>query len=410
MRLLVVGFLLLLPPGVHAQIRAAVPAPASAAANRTYSPGVDAGDYLYVSAQGPRRPDGSLPATFEAQVRQALDNVKSVVGTAGLTMEHVVYTQVYLEDISKYREVNQVFAEVFAKSPPARAVLGVAKLPEPSVQINAVAVHSLVDRRAVIPTGFKSDESASPGILTHDQLFLSAMPGSDPSSGKVPDDPAAQVDFALDRMKAVLEAAGLDLGHMVFVNPYLTADIPMRVMNQRYASRFEFGNTPARATIEVSSLPGGVHIEYTGVAVRDLKQRRAVRPKNMPPSPTASPCVFAGETLYCSAKSGFIPGLHGGVYASTTAHQLRQTMRNLLDNLEEAGMNFDEVVATNVYLDDLSDERAFDEVYVQYFSRVMPARTTVEQIAPAERKPDKEDHYPDLEQVSLIAIRGPSNQ
>jgi enamine deaminase RidA (YjgF/YER057c/UK114 family) len=80
-------------------------------------------------------------------------------------------------------------------------------------------------------------------------------------------------------------------------------------------------------------------------------------------------------------------------------------MRNLLDNLEEAGMNFDDVVATNIYLDELSDMRAFDDVYAQYFSHVMPARTTIEQIAPAERKPDNEDHYPDLEQVSLIAIQ-----
>ena len=410
MRTLLAGLLLLSMPQVQAQIRAVDPASASNAANRVYSPGVDAGDYLYVSGQGPRRPDGSLPPTFEAQVRQALENVKTIVQTAGLTMEHVVYTQVYLEDVSKYRETNQVFAEIFAKAPPARAVLGVANLPEPSVQVNAVAVRNLADRRAVYPPNYKSDDSAAPGILTHDRLFLSAMPGSDPSSGKVPDDPAAQVDFALDRMKAVLEAASLDLRHMVFVNPYLTAEIPMRVMNQRYASRFEFGNTPARATIEVSSLPGGAHIEYTGVAVRDLQQRRAVRPKNMPPSPTASPCVFAGETLYCSAKSGFIPGPHGGVYASTTAHQLRQTMRNLLDNLEEAGMNFDEVVATNVYLDDLSDMRALDDVYAQYFSRVMPARTTIQQISPAERKPNNEDHYPDLEQVSLIAIRSRSSR
>ena len=410
MRLLLAGLLLLSTPTVQAQVRAVVPASLSAAANRVYSPGVDTGDYLYVSAQGPRRPDGSLPATFEAQVRQALDNVKSVAQTAGLTLEHVVYTQVYLEDVSKFREVNHVFAEVFAKTPPARAVLGVARLPEPSVQINAVAVRDLADRRAINPSNYKWDESASPAILTHDRLFLSAMPGSDPSSGKVPDDPAAQVDFALDRMKAVLEAAGLDLDHMVFVNPYLTADIPMRVMNQRYALRFEFGNTPARATIEVTSLPGGVHIEYTGVAVRDLKQRRAIRPKNMPPSPTASPCVFAGETLFCSAKSGFIPGPHGGVYASTTAHQLRQTMRNLLDNLEEADMSFDEVVATNVYLDDLSDTPAFDEVYVQYFDRMLPARTTFEQIAPAARTPDKEGQYPDLEQVSFIAIRTPSSR
>ena len=175
-------------------------------------------------------------------------------------------------------------------------------------------------RRSILPNSPK-DESASPGILTHDRLFISSMAGIDPATGKVPDDPAAQVDLALDRMQAVVKAAGLEMSHIVFVNPYLTSEIPSRVMNERYARRFEFGNTPARATIEVSSLPGGAHIEYTGVAVRDLQQRKAVRPKNMPPSPTASPCVFAGDTLYCSAKSGFIPGPHGGVYAATTPHQ-----------------------------------------------------------------------------------------
>jgi 2-iminobutanoate/2-iminopropanoate deaminase len=405
MRILLAGLLLVSAHGMHAQVRAVVPSNVATGAKRFYSPGVDAGEYVYVSGQGPRRPDGSLPSTFQAQARQALDNVKSVVLAAGLTMEHVVYAQVYLEDINRYSEVNAIFSEAFPKTPPARAVLGVAKLPEPPIQINAVAVRNLVDRQPIFPPGYKSGDSTPPAILTHDRLFISAMPGSDPSNGKVPDDPAAQVDFALDRMKAVVEAAGLDLRHMIFVNPYLTADIPTRVMNQHYAQRFEFGNTPARATIEVSSLPSGVHIEYTGVGVRDLKERRAIRPKNMPPSPTASPCVFAGDTLYCSAKSGFIPGPHGGVYGTTTAHQLRQTMRNLLDNLEEAGMTFDDVVSANVYLDDLSDAQAFDEVYAQYFSGVLPARTIIQQISPTERHPDKEDHYPDLEQISLIAVR-----
>jgi len=412
-RLLLAGFLLsstLLAQesAAQGQMRAIVPASTSAHANRFYSPGVDAGDYVYISGQGPRRPDGSSPTAFDAQVRQALDNVKTIVESAGLTMEHVVYTQVYLEDVGQYGEMNRVFAEYFAKTPPARAVLGVAGIPEPPVQISAVAIRNLTDRRAIYPPNYKSDEPAAPGILTHDRLFISSMPGADPVSGKVPDDPAAQVDLALDRVEAVVKAAGLELSHMVFINPYLTGEVPMRVMNERYARRFEFGNTPARATIEVTSLPGGAHIEYTGVAVRDLNQRKAVRPKNMPPSPTASPCVFAGDTLYCSAKSGFIPGPHGGVYASTTQHQLRQTMRNLLDNLEEAEMNFTQVVATNVYLDNLSDQQTFDEVYAQYFASLLPARTTIQQIAPTERKADKEDHYPDLEQVSLIAIRGRS--
>jgi reactive intermediate/imine deaminase len=419
-RLLLVGFLFSLTLSAQtivaqasspqAQTHAVVPKGMSAHGNRFYSPGVDAGDYIYISGQGPRRPDGSSPSSFEAQFRQALDNVKAIVESAGLTMEHVVYTQVYLQDINQYAEMNKIFREYFARTPPARAVLGVAGIPEPPVQISAVAVRDLADERAVHPPNFNAEDPASPGILTHDRLFVSSMPGSDPVSGKVPDDPAAQVDLALDRVEAVVKAAGLDLSHMVFVNPYLTGAIPMRIMNQHYARRFEFGNTPARATIDVTSLPGGAHIEYTGVAVRDLNQRRAIRPKNMPPSPTASPCVFAGDTLYCSAKSGFIPGPHGGVYAPTTPVQLRQTMRNLLDNLEEAEMNFDQVVDTNVYLDDLSDTAAFDEVYAQYFGALVPARTTIQQIAPAERKADKEEHYPDLEQISFIAVRRASSR
>jgi enamine deaminase RidA (YjgF/YER057c/UK114 family) len=303
--------------------------------NGIYSPGVDAGDYIYISGQGPRRPDGSLPATYREQVKQALDNIKAIVDSSGLTMEHVVYTQVYLEKMSQYEEMDHAFGEYFGKTLPARAVLGVARVPDPPIQINAVAVRDLTGRKAVSPPNWRWPESASPGVLTYDRLFISSMAGADPETGKVPDDPAKQVDLALDRMRAVLQTAGLDYANVVFVNPYLTTDLPNRVMNQHYAQRFEFGNTPARATIEVSSLPGDAHIEYTAVAVRDLKQRKAVRPKNMPPSPTASPCVFAGSTLYCSAKDGFIPGPHGGLYATTTPHQLRQSMRNQLDNLED---------------------------------------------------------------------------
>jgi reactive intermediate/imine deaminase len=398
---------LLFCSAVVAQAQAGAPTPhqESAKIRRVASPSVDAGDYIYISGQGPRGADGALPATFAAQARQALNNLKSVVEAAGLTMDHVVYTTVYLTDISQYAEMNRAFSEFFGKMPPARAVLGVAGLPEPSIQINAVAVRDLADKRSVSPPNYKSDEPFSPGILTHDRLFVSAMPGTGPSGGKASDDPADQVDFALDQMKSVVEAAGLKLSHMVFVNPYLTAQIPMHVMNQHYAQRFEFGNTPARATIEVTSLPNGAKIEYTGVAVRDLKQRRAVRPKNMPPSPTASPCVFAGDTLYCSAKSGFIPGPNEGTYTSTTPLQLRQTMRNQMDNLEEADMDFSQVVSTVIYLDNMADASEFDRVYAQYFPGKLPAQTTLQQIAPADRSPDKGEQYPDLEQVSLIAVR-----
>ena len=363
-----------------------------------YSPGVLAGDYLYISGQGAKRPDGQMPGSFEEQVRQTLENVSSVLKAAGLTMQNVVYTQVYLDDMSHFEAMNKVYAEYFREVPPARAVLGVAKLPGTPVEINAVAIRHAGDKKAVQISAHKSNEPLSAGILTRDRLFISAMRGTGEAAEQ-------QVDSALDGVKEVVEAAGLRLDNVVFVNPYLTAKIPSKTMNQLYAKRFEFGNTPGRATIQVTSLPEKTDIEFTGVAVRDVKQRLAIRPKNMPPSPTASPCVFAGDTLYCSAKSGFIPGKNGGVFTETVELQLRQTMRNLLDNLEEAGLGFEDVVSTNVYLDDLKDFAGMNKLYAKYFSGVAPARTTVQQLAPVPRVKSAEDTYPDLEQISLVAVK-----
>ena len=366
---------------------------------------VEAAGYVFVSGQGPRRADGTVPGNFADQVRQALENVTVALESAGVTTDHLIYTQVYLEEVQRIRELDEVFTSYFAKDPPARAVLGVARVPDGPIQINAIAVRDLQGKQAVSVPGLKPNKAFSAGMLSHDQLFISTMSGRDAATGTVPQDPALQVNLALDGVRSVVQAAGLTMAHMVFVNPYLTAEIPMRVMNEQYAKRFEFGNTPGRATIEVSSLPEGAHIAYTGIAVLDLGRRMAVRPKNMPPSPTASPCVFAGDILYCSAKSGFIPGPNGGVYAASPADQTRQTMRNLLDNLEEAGMSFDQVVSTTIYLDDLGDTASFAKVYKKYFSDALPAQTIVQQLPPGNRKADEEGHYPTLEQMSLVAVR-----
>lgn len=365
-----------------------------------YTPGVMAGDYLYVSGQGAKRPDGEMPASFEEQVRQTLENVKSVVEAAGLSLRNVVYTQVYLDDMQHFDAMNRIYGEYFRDLPPARATLGVAKLPGSTpVEINAVAIRDVSEKKAVRVPGLSSSEPVSAGILTKDRLFISAMRGKSTATAQ------EQVESALDGINAVVEAAGLTLKNVVFVNPYLTNKIPTKVMNASYAKRFEFGNTPARATIEVVSLPDNAQIEFTGVAVRDTAQRMAVRPKNMAPSPTASPCVFAGDTFYCSAKSGFIPGMNGGVFTQAVDTQLRQTMRNLLDNLEEAGLTFDNVVSTNVYLDDLADFSSMNKIYAKYFTGIAPARTTIQQVPSVNRAKRSDDTYPEVEQISLIAIK-----
>ncbi|HEX4164159.1 MAG TPA: RidA family protein [Bryobacteraceae bacterium] len=369
-----------------------------------YSPGVFAGNYLYVSGQGANRPDGEMAGSFEEQARQTMQNVKAVVEAAGLTMQNVVYTQVYLDNMANFRVMNRVYAEYFHDTPPARATLGVAMLPgNTPIEINAVAIRDLSEKKAVSVKGLSTDEPLSPGILTNDRLFISAL--RSPAS-----DPEKEVELALDSMRSVLEAAGLKMENVVFVNPYLTGKIPSKIMNNSYAKRFEFGNTPARATIKVTSLPENAQIEFTGVAVRNIQLRKAIRPKNMPPSPTASPCVFAGDTLYCSAKSGFVPGPNGGVFTPAVDLQIRQSMRNLLDNLEEAGLTFENVVSTNVYLDDLADFSTINEIYAKYFTGIAPARTTIKQVASVGRSKRADGTYAELEQVSLVAVQNKSHQ
>ena len=381
--------------------------PAGAKPVGPYSPGIFAGEFLYVSGQGARDAAGKFAAEPAGQVRQCLENVRSIVEAAGLTLEHIVYAQVYLHPSVSYDTLNPVWTQYFPKNPPARATLGVARMPtETPVEINAVAVRDLARKKPVASPALAPNAPIAAGVMVGDRLYLSGLLGRDGATGKIPEDPAAQVQLALDRTKQTLAAAGMDFRHMVFVNPYLTRQMPMQVMNKIYAKHFEFGNTPARATIVVNHLPHGANIEFTGVAIRDLAKRRAVRPKNMAPSPTASPCVWADDTLYCSAKSGFIPGPHGGIYADNVEDQVRQSMRNLLDGLEEAGLDFSHVVASNVYVDNLEEFGKMNAVYGKYFPAASPpTRTTVSPLPQVERRRSESGHFPKLEEVSIVAVR-----
>ncbi len=381
--------------------------PAGAKPVGPYSPGIFAGDYLYVSGQGARGADNKFSESSEDRIRQSLKNVQAIIEAGGLTMEHILYTQVYMHQSTTYDELNKVWREVFPKNPPARAVLWVHRMPtETPIEINAIAVKDLSRKQAVTVPGFPANSPIAAGIRSGDRLYISGLLGYDPATTKVPEDPAAQVELALSRVQSVLKAAGMDFRNMVFVNPYLTSAMPMGVMNKVYASKFEHGNTPARATIQVSGLAHGANIEFTGVAIGDLSKRRAIRPKNMPPSPTASPCVFMEDTLYCSAKSGFIPGPNGGIFAGTVDDQVRQTMRNLLDGLEEAGLNFSHVAASNVYVDNLDEFAKMNAVYGKYFpAAAPPSRTTVAPLAPVQRVRSDSGHFPKLEEVSIIAVQ-----
>ena len=81
------------------------------------------------------------------------------------------------------------------------------------------------------------------------------------------------------------------------------------------------------------------------------------------------------------------------------------SMRNLLDGLEEAGIDFSHVVASNVYVDNLDEFAKMNAIYGKYFpANAPPTRTTVSPLPPVERMRSASGHFPKLEEVSVVAV------
>jgi reactive intermediate/imine deaminase len=96
---------------------------------RPFSPGILVGDTLYVAGQtGSNLKTGQIPAEFEAEVRQTLDNIGLVLKEAGMTFDNVVAVQVYLTDMDLFQRMNAVYTTYFKEPRPARTTVGIAKL------------------------------------------------------------------------------------------------------------------------------------------------------------------------------------------------------------------------------------------------------------------------------------------
>lgn len=107
-----------------------------------YSQGMSSGEMVFVSGQTPLLADGSMAAGGVAeQTEQCLKNVTMILAGAGLTMNDVIKTTVFMTDLGQFAAMNEVYAKHFKPPYPARATVQVAALPKgAAVEIEAVAV------------------------------------------------------------------------------------------------------------------------------------------------------------------------------------------------------------------------------------------------------------------------------
>jgi len=114
----------------------------AAAAVGPYSQAVAAGPFVFISGQIPLNRQGEMAqGDIVVQTVQVIENLKAVLGAAGLSLADVVKTTVFLADMADFAEMNRVYAEFFPEEPPARSTFQVAALPRnASVEIEAVAL------------------------------------------------------------------------------------------------------------------------------------------------------------------------------------------------------------------------------------------------------------------------------
>ena len=110
-----------------------------------YSQAIATGDFVFASGQVALDPTtGQLVAgDVQDQTRRALDNVKAVLAAAGTSLEQVVKTTVFLTRMADFAAMNEVYAQYFSDTPPARSTIAVAELPRgAAVEIEVIALRS----------------------------------------------------------------------------------------------------------------------------------------------------------------------------------------------------------------------------------------------------------------------------
>lgn len=115
---------------------------AAPAAIGPYSQAIDLGNMVFISGQIPVNPaTGEIPEGIKAQTVQSISNIKAILAEAGLSIDNVVKTTVFLADMSLFGEMNEVYGAEFTDPYPARSAVAVRELPKQVlVEIETIAV------------------------------------------------------------------------------------------------------------------------------------------------------------------------------------------------------------------------------------------------------------------------------
>ncbi len=333
-------------------------------------PAVIAGGFIYTSGLVGLDPAGhSDNQDVGAEVRRALERLRTVLEAAGSSLAQTVSVTVYLRDPRDFDAMNTVYREFFADKQPARTTVGVELPHGAQVMVSAIAVPNGVTREVFHPAGWaKSPRPYSYAVRAGDLVFLSGLVSRRGSDDQVViGSVQTQTRTILENAGTLLRTAGLSFANVVAARVFLTDDTQFEAMNDEYGRYFS-DRPPARATAITRLMGNDSSVEISLIASTTEKQ---IIGPNVSPSLPVSTAVRVGPRVFLSGVLGNTDANVGDVVAQT-----RETLIRIQRTLDLAGVTFADMVDTTVYLPDLWQSDRVDSVYREFFLPP-PARSTI---------------------------------
>jgi len=375
-----------------------------------YSQTVAFSHYNNLSAQLPIDPkSGKLVAGgVKEQAEQCFKNIKAIVDSIDHVMTDIVRITVFVKNIKDSDAVDEVYKTFFPTYVPTQTIVAVAALPmDALVQIEALVSHGegtipnapqsgdlikLTNNTANAPTSPLSSQAVA---FSHYNNLTAQLP-IDPKSGRlVAGGVKEQAGQCLKNIKAILESIDVPFDDIVKINIFLKNLSDIEAVNEVYTTFFPdsaiaraVAYVPARTTVEASALPMDALVQIEAVASHgdgtppQLVEDRhgliieANNTENAPISSLYTQTVAFSHYNHISAQLPLDPKT-GEMVAGGVKEQAGQCLKNIKAIVESVDHVMDDVVKVNIFLKNIADIDAVDEVYTTFFPNGIPARRTV---------------------------------
>ena len=230
---------------------------------RPYSYIIRTDDLVFLSGLISRKPadDTFVPGDMAAQSKTILDNATALLKTAGVGLENVVQSRVFITNDAMFTAMNDAYRTYFSKEPPARAT-AVAGLMGSDYLVEMTLVATRGKKEVIGPVS--PGLPLSSAIRAGNRVFLSGVLGNTETNAN---DAAAQTKEIMTRINRTLTQAGLTFADVADSTVYLTDLSHFATMNGVYRESFKDA-PPARATIGTKLVSRNALVEILMTAVR----------------------------------------------------------------------------------------------------------------------------------------------